>query len=226
MKRLWHLPTLIITMVLSVISLGSLDLFMGPDTGDGIVMILGGILIVHMFAFAVGFILPRRKIFSYIVLVCLALTPIGFLIADGIKQAHYLKYEAVYDRFREMLIDPIPESVTDLEFVDDDASEDFHLKFRFQIDPSDLDQIIEKRGFERITPDQFRDPTDAFRDPSYLPMDSPVTFYTIEDNVGGYPEPSWGDGYTLKVNAGRNSVIFRRESAQHYRYRYWESNNN
>ena len=85
--------------------------------------------------------------------------------------------------------------------------------------------IIEKRGFQRITPEQFRCPVDRFRESDYLPLDEPVTFYALEDHEAGYAEPGWGEGFTIKVNADRNRVIFRRESAGFYRYRYWESRN-
>ena len=97
--------------------------------------------------------------------------------------------------------------------------------FRFGIEPKDLDALIEKRGFQRIQVEELRCPVDRFRDPDYLPLGSSATFYAIEDNETGYPETGWGEGLTLKVNADRNRVIFRRESAAYYRYRYWESNN-
>ncbi|MDA7882198.1 hypothetical protein N9A94_07805 [Akkermansiaceae bacterium] len=198
---------------------------MGPDTGDAILMILGGIAVAHLIAFVAGFFLSCRKILSHIILIGIALAPIGFLCAMSMKEAHYLKHEAVYDRFKDSLFDPIPASVTDLEFVDLDESGDTHLMFRFSIDPQDLDALIEQRGFQRIEVEDFRCPIDRFRDPDYLSLGSPATFYAIEDNEMGYPEPGWGEGLTLKVNADRNQVIFRRESAAYYRYRYWESNN-
>ena len=225
MKRFWHIPILLVCVVVSVILLGSLDLFMGPDTGDAILMILGGIVIAHLIAFVAGFFLPRRKLLSHIILIGIALVPIGFLCAMSMKEAHYLKHEAVYDRFRDRLFDPIPASVADLEFVDLDEKGDTHLMFRFGIEPKDLDALIEKRGFQRIQVEELRCPVDRFRDPDYLPLGSSATFYAIEDNETGYPETGWGEGLTLKVNADRNRVIFRRESAAYYRYRYWESNN-
>ena len=187
-------------------------------------MILGGIVVAHLIAFGAGFFLPRRKIFSHIVLIGIALVPIGFLYAMSMKEAHYLKHEAVYDRFRDSLVDPIPVSVTELEFVDLDESGDTHLMFRFSIDPQDLDALIEQRGFQRIEVEELRCPVDRFRDSDYLSLGSPATFYAIEDNEMGYPEPGWGEGLTLKVNADRSRVIFRRESAAYYRYRYWELN--
>lgn len=225
MKRLWHLPTLLASFVGSLAALKGLNLFMGPDTGEAIGMILIGILGMHSLAFGIGIFLRSRKVSDHLVLVSIAMLPIGLLAAASIKEARHLKHEAVFDRFRDSLHDPIPASVRGLGFLGDEESKDTHLMFRFRIDPADLNWIIEQRGFKQITPDQFRNPTDPFRDMSYLPMDDPVTFYTIEDHGKGYPEPGWGEGYTLKVNATRDSVIFRRESAAFYRYRYWESNN-
>ena len=227
MQPIWHIPILLVCVVVSVILLGSLDLFMGPDTGDAILVILGGIAVAHLIAFVTGFFLPRRKLLSHIILIGIALVPIGFLCAMSMKATHYLKHEAVYDRCRDSLLDPIPDSVTDLEFVDLDESGDTHLMFRFNIDPQDLDALIEQRGFRRIEAKEFRSPLDRFRDPDYLSLGlgSTATFYAIEDNEMGYPEPGWGEGLTLKVNAERNRVIFRRESAIYYRNRSWESNN-
>lgn len=222
MKRLWYIPTLFSSLVVSLILLRRSDLFTGPDTGDGIIMILAAFLLFHLMAFAVGFALPPQKIFSNLALLCIALLPVGYLLTASAKRASYHEHVAVYDRFRDNLLDPIPSSVTALEFIDLDESKETHLMFRFQIDPDDLDQIIKSRGFKRITSDQFRCPIDRFRDPSYLPMKSSATFHTIEE--GGYSEPGWGEGYTLKVNATKDSVIFRHESAAYYRYRDWEPN--
>lgn len=225
MKRLWHVPTLLASFVASLIGLKSLNLFMGPDTGDAIGLILVGLLGMHFLAFLIGLFLPPRMVSNHLALVATAILPIGLLAAASIKESRYLKNEAVFDRFRDSLHNPIPESVRELKFIDYEESKDTHLSFRFRINPADLDRIIEHRGFQQITPDQFRNPTDHFRDMAYLPMDGPVTFYTIEENKGGYPEPGWGEGYTLKVNGTRDAVIFRRESAMFYRNRSWESRN-
>lgn len=84
MNRIWHLPTLIVSFVASLIALKSLDLFMGPDTGDAIIMILCGILFMHVFAFVIGLSLPSGKILIHVILVCIAQLPIGFLVAQSI----------------------------------------------------------------------------------------------------------------------------------------------
>jgi LPXTG-motif cell wall-anchored protein len=62
MKRLWHLPTLLASFMVSLIGLKSLNLFMGPDTGDAIAMILLGILGMHLLAFVIGLLLTSRKV--------------------------------------------------------------------------------------------------------------------------------------------------------------------
>ena len=222
MKRVWHVPHLLVTFLVSFIALGSIDLFMGPDTPDAIMMILGGVFIMHLLAFGIGLCLPRRKLLSHLAVISVPLIPIGYLWSEQIRESNYLKYEAVYDRFRENLADPIPSSVANLEFIDLDESRDTHLMFQFEIAPTDLHEIIESRGFKETDVSAFRCPVDRFRDPAYLPLREPVSFYTIEDNKMGYPEPGWGEGFTLKVGGDRRSVVFRRESAAFYRYKYWD----
>ena len=89
--------------------------------------------------------------------------------------------------------------------------------------PEDLDGIIRSKGFVQIDRTQFRRPDDLFTHPEYLPLAEPATFYILNDIKSGYPEIGIGEGYTLKVSADRTHVIFRREDAPYYRYRYWES---
>jgi len=95
--------------------------------------------------------------------------------------------------------------------------------FQFTIAPEDLDRIVRSRHFVEINRTQFRRPDDLFIHAEYLPVAEPATFYLLNDIAAGYPDKGIGEGYTLKVSADRSHVIFRRESAPYYLYRYWES---
>ena len=97
--------------------------------------------------------------------------------------------------------------------------------FRFAISPEDLAKIIRSKGFTQVNTTQFRQPNDLFTHPEYLPLAEPATYYILNDINAGYPDKGVGEGYTLKVSADRKHVIFRRESAAYYLYKYWESDN-
>jgi uncharacterized membrane protein HdeD (DUF308 family) len=61
MKRLWHLPWLVCSLVGSFIIIQALDLFAGPDgTGMLAVLLLGALAMSHGIACVLGLFLARR----------------------------------------------------------------------------------------------------------------------------------------------------------------------
>jgi hypothetical protein len=198
--------------------------FAGPDgTGMLIALFLGTSAISHVVAGALGFFLTRRTWWRPIPLLLVALVPMLLFSIWQVQDAWYLNHQAVYDRFRENVVDPIPASVADLQFISLGESHSADLMFRFTISPEDLSNIIRMKGFREIKTNEFRQPNDLFTHPEYLPLGEPATYYIINDIEAGYPEKGIGEGYTLKVSADRKVVVFRRESAAYYLYKYWES---
>ncbi len=188
-------------------------------------MILQALVVSHLVALGVGVFLLRQIWWRPIPVLLVAWIPVLLLSIWQLHDAWYLRDRAVYDRFRDYIVDPIPASVTDLRFIGLDEAHSLHLMLRFTISPEDLADIIRSKGFTQISASQFRQPDDLFTHPEYLPLAEPATYYIINDIKAGYPDKGVGVGYTLKVSADRKHVIFRREDAAYYLYRYWESDN-
>jgi hypothetical protein len=191
-------------------------------TGILVAMLLGGIAISHVVAAGFGCFLLTPTWRRVVLVTSVAMFPAILFSLQQIRDAWYRRYEAVYDRFRDNLVTPIPLSVSELHFVPLQEEHETHLMFRFTIAPEDLDRIIRSRHFVQIDRTQFRRPHDLFTHSEYLPLAEPATFYVLNDIAAGYPDKGIGEGYTLKVSADRRHVIFRRESAAYYLYRYWE----
>jgi hypothetical protein len=186
-------------------------------------MLLGGISISHVVAGGFGCFLLKPTWRRVVLVTSIAMFPASFFSLQQSRDAWYIRHEAVYDRFRDNLVTPIPASVSDLHFVPLEEEHETHLMFRFTIAPEDLNRIIRSRHFVEIDRTQFRRPDDLFTHADYLPLTEPATLYVLNDIAAGYPDKGIGEGYTLKVSADRRHVIFRRESAAYYLYRYWES---
>jgi hypothetical protein len=226
MKRFWHIPLLIGTFVAAVLIIQLLDPFYGMGTPMVAALLLGSLIATHGFLFIVGFFTKKASWKKVLIFSVVALSPALFLSVIEAKDAWYLHHKAVYDRFCDYLIQPIPESVTKLEFIPSEESGYDHLLFRFTISPYDLDKIISEKNFRKIETSDFRRPDDLFTHPEYLPMEEPISFYILNDVQSGYPDKGIGNGLTLKVSGDRRNVIFRYESAAYYLYKYWESENN
>lgn len=223
MKRLWHIPWLLFSFFASILVILLWDPFAGMGTGILVAMLLGGIAISHVVAAGFGCFLFKPTWRRVVLVTLIAMFPAILFSIQQIRNAWYLRYEAVYDRFRDNLVTPIPVSVSDLHFVPLQEEHETHLMFGFTIAPDDLDRIIRSRHFVEIDRTQFRRPNDLFTHVEYLPLAEPATFYVLNDVAAGYPDKGIGEGYTLKVSADRRYAIFRRESAAYYLYRYWES---
>jgi hypothetical protein len=196
--------------------------FAGMGTGDLVVLLLGSVVLAHILAAVTGALLLERSWKRIAIVLCIAMFPALLYSVDMARDAWYLRFAAVYDRFRDELANPIPGSVSNLEFVPLEEAHELHLMFRFTIAPEELDGIIHAKGFRRIEAAEFRRPDDLFTHPQYLPLPGPVTFYIINDIQAGYADKGIGEGYTLKVSGDRRQVVFRRESAAYYLYRYWD----
>jgi len=220
MKRFWHLPWLLCSLLASILVIVLWEPFAGMGTGILIATLLGTVAASHMLSGIVGFFLQHRTWRRLFIILSLAMLPAILFSLSQVRDALYLRYRAAYDRFRDNLASPIPTSVANLEFIPLAEAHETHLMFRFTISPQDLDGLIHSRGFVEITTSGFRRPDDLFTHPEYLPLAEPVTFYTLNDIAAGYPDKGIGEGYTLKVSADRRHVVFRRESAPYYLYKY------
>ena len=213
---LWHIPFLAGTFLLSLVAAPAVLWFAGMGTGILLFTYFLSLVIAHIAALGIGFFI-RLKTAKMIALLCgIACLP---LISFGLIKLHdawYVHFQAVYDRFRDDLVNPVPSSIAHLEFVQMQEEFENHLMFRFEIAPGDLDKIIHDKVFRKIGTDEFRRKDDLFTHQRYLPLPEPTSFYVRED--------SYGNGYTLKVSSDRRKVIFRKEDYNYYKYASWKSN--
>ncbi|MDA0835430.1 MAG: hypothetical protein O2955_10895 [Planctomycetota bacterium] len=113
--------------------------------------------------------------------------------------------EIVRDRFRDFLLDPIPESVTELRFVNrDDERPGVGLMLRFKIHPDDFEKIAVAKNLHRRQPGEFLRDDDPFNDPD---------FFKIGDNDELYESFRTESGsYSLRVNAEHTEVVFQSDN--------------
>jgi hypothetical protein len=189
--------------------------FAGPSTGDLLLFMLGGILASHLLAGFVSLFLRTFRWTSALLIGLICLLPAACYAGLALKSHIYLQHYAAWDRFRDQLANPVPKSVTNLRFntVEEEINGD--LSFRFNIAPTDLQEIIRQKGFKLVQPDAMKCPKDYFKYPYYLPVRGPYVLYQGVDHDGNVS--------TLKVNEAQDQVIFREESSAYYEGRYWET---
>src|SRR5262245_13788573 len=133
MRRLWHLPWLCASLIASVLVIKLWD----PSAGMGapmlVAMLLGAIAVSHLAAGVLGLFLLIRSWRRLAIVALLALLPVMLFSFGQAREAWYIRYQAVYDRFRDNLGSPIPSSVSNLAFIPLKESCETHLMFRFTI---------------------------------------------------------------------------------------------
>lgn len=136
MRRLWHLPWLLCSLIGSLLILRFWTPLVLIVTGLA-VFLLGAVVASHVAATIVGAFLLNRYWRRLGIVLLLAMHPALLLLVTQLPEAYYLRYQAVYNRFRDNLIAPIPKSVSDLEFISLSEGLECHLMFRFTISPEE-----------------------------------------------------------------------------------------
>src|SRR5262249_36757160 len=150
----------------------------------------------HVLAALVALVVPRLDKKSCTIVFAIGfLAPVSFGV-PALKKAAYLRCSAVYDRFRENLASPIPRSVSSLRFVPLEESIRPDLMFRFDVDPPDLDALLEVLKLDRIEPESLPNPRDFFRHAYYLPVEGNYQLFQGKDKSG--------DILTIKTNEGHS----------------------
>jgi hypothetical protein len=185
-------------------------------TGALIAFQLGAVAVSHLAAGIVGLFLLNRTWRRLVAVLPLAMLPVLLFSTTKLRDAYYLRYQAVYDRFRDELVNPIPRSVRNLEFNPIAEAINADLSFRFDIDPKDLHDIISSKELKPVNPDDLICPRDYFKYPYYLPVPGRFVLYQGRDKAG--------DVLTLKVTEAHDRAFLRKESEAYYRYHYWDSN--
>ena len=216
MRRLWHLPDLFCSFVGSILLIWLWAPFAGMGTGLLIVTLLSALAISHVLACLAGLFLLKASWRRHALVLAIGLGPALLFSLMQARQAYYLKYQAVYDRFRDDLANPIPKSVRNLRFNPLSETINPDLNFRFDISPKDLRDIITSKHLEPVEPDKLLCPQDYFKYPYYLPVPGEFVLYQGRD--------SNGDVLTLKVTKAHDHAVFRRESDAYYANHYWDLN--
>ncbi|MEM7626391.1 MAG: hypothetical protein AAF333_12415 [Planctomycetota bacterium] len=203
------------TAIISVVLFRQLNFFAGMGTGYLVLGFLSLLAVFHMAALIAGFFTkgPSRKM--GLLLACIAMLPIGYYSAAKLSDQIHFHYYAPSERFSENLASPIPESVENIRFIPFEDSIEPHLMLIFTIDPAALKAIIKANSFVEIDEVGFRRVDDLFTNSEYLPLGENELFYQRTDELG--------EGHTLKVSSDFTRAIYRRESANYYRDRSWES---
>jgi len=173
-----------------------------PNPGEATDAIIRVVLFIHCVAFVVGVFIPRISAASCVIVFAFAFSLTGVSAINKVRLERYIRYSAVYDRFRENVACPIPESVSNLSFqmhVDVPGN----LSLKFDIAKSDLDAIIRNLKLRLLAPDDLSNRDDLFRNSSYLPLEGQYElFQGIDEHE---------DILTLKSNEQHTQAVFRRE---------------
>jgi hypothetical protein len=212
--RFGHLGVVAGCFFISFFITGASCPFAGPSTPDALFFMLGIVLVVHLIVAVVSLVISRFTLISALLVSLICLAPSLFFAVIAIREDIYDRHYLVYDRVRDQLVDPVPESVKNASFVTLDEMIFTHLCFRFDIAPEDLRRIIKAKGLKLTKPEDLKCPADFFLYPYYIPVEGPYVLYqaTIEyDQV-----------ITLKVNQAHTHAIFRRQGSRFYEERPWE----
>jgi hypothetical protein len=183
--------------------------------GAAIIAAVFGVLLGHAVALVVGLLIPKTSLTSCAVVFCIAFFFTGCFGVEAIQKWTYLRYQAPYDRFRDHLASPVPDSVSNLRFVPMEEQISPELMFRFDIAPKDLDSILKRLKMKRVDPNKMLNPKDFFQYPYYLPLDGTCHVFQGKDQNE--------DVLTIKTNESHIHAIFRHESEGTYRDREWEN---
>jgi hypothetical protein len=210
-----HLAVVGLSFLLSFVVVPSFVPF-DPEGAAGVAAALA-VLVGHAVALAVGLLIPKRSIASCALVFCIAFFFTAYFGVGAYNRWRYHKYHAPYDRFRDYLASPVPQSVSNLRFVPFEDSITPDLMFQFDIDPADMDAILKNLKLEQVDPHKMLNPKDFFQYPYYLPIEGGYHFFQGKDKSGNV--------LTIKTNELHSHAIFRQEWSRMYDEREWDSPN-
>jgi internalin A len=125
---------------------------------------------------------------------------IGACVVGMLFQAMAIKpldmQKLVRDRFCDHLLDAVPASVRELQFVHRLGG----LMLYFKISPQDLDRILAAKNYHRRTPDELHYPDNPFRDPDFFRLGEHDELYESFRTDSGT--------YVLKINGEHTEAVF------------------
>lgn len=104
----------------------------------------------HCGAFIVGIVLPLRVRTTCIIVFALGFLPEGVASVYAIRRVDYSRTSAVHDRFRQHVISPIPKSVRNLSFKEDEGLKS-EIVLQFNIAEADLEAIFHALGMKEVS---------------------------------------------------------------------------
>ncbi len=208
-----HLAIVGLSLFLSLLVIQRVGLMPG-EAIDGMVC---GFLIFHGLAALVGTVIRKVSLLSCILVFSIAFFPGGAVSVQLIHEAIYLKFHAPYDRFRDHLASPVPDSVSNLHFVPLDEQIHPDLMLEFDIAPKDMDAILESLNLKQVDPAKMLNPKDFFQHLFYMPVEGVYHVFQGTDE--------FGEVLTIKTNELHSHAVFRMESSDFYHDRGWENGN-
>jgi hypothetical protein len=210
-----HLAVLAVSFVLSL-AVFSGSRLMNPG-GKALDAAFIAILFTHAVALAICLFVPRITKLSSVVIFLIAFSFSGCLLVDRIRDWHYLRFQAPYDRFRDWIVPTIPKSVVNLRFVGMDEGVRLDPMLQFDIDPADLELLLQDLKLKRVSLDELLDPKDLFKRSYYMTMAGNCEMY---QGRGKYENV-----LTIKTNKAHSHAIFRSQSPRYYEEHQWEGGN-
>lgn len=194
-----HLGVIGFSFILSFVIFTHADLF--SPGGEAIDAAAFGILLTHIFALVVSLFIPRLSFVSCVIVFSISFSLPAVMGIENYQRWHYRRYQAVYDRFRDNLVSPIPASVTNLRFVKLEEQIRPDLAFRFDIDVDDLDELFKRLQLVKVAPKDMLDPKDPFQRPYYMPLEGEWEVFQGKDR--------YDEVLTIKTNKAHTHAIFR-----------------
>lgn len=153
----------------------------------------------------IALILPELRGLGKLVVFLIILFPSLWIGGIAIFESSRQDVNGPSDRFRELLQNPIPSTVHNIQFIPLAAKIETDLFLRFTISSSDFDRIIQSHQYSPTEPYKLFRKNDRFNDANYLRI-------AFDDELYQARGP-YGEVHTIRVNREHTSVVFRYETS-------------
>jgi len=159
-------------------------------------------LLFYAVAAVIAALIRRVSILSCIIVFAVTFLPTGGCLGvqEIWKEINY-RYYLPFDRFRDNLASPVPKSVSNLCFVSLEDGVSTDLMFQFDIDPADLEAIMNRLEMKQVDPKNMLNPKDFFQYPYYMPVDGGYHVFQGKDK--------FDEVLTIKTNESHSHAIFQ-----------------
>ncbi|WP_435018042.1 hypothetical protein TA3x_005681 [Tundrisphaera sp. TA3] len=213
-----HLCVVSVSLLLSLL-IAPATVSFSPE-GSGALVTLIAVVFGHTIATIAGLCFSKSTKVSCTIVFGIAFFFTGCFAVESsmnaVRRGLYMRYQAPYDRFRDLIASPIPESVANLRIPELDESITDDVEIEFDIDPRYMNHILADSKWVKKDSTELLNPKDFFQYDYYMPLNGDYHIYQQSNS-------SPGDSIlTMKLSAKHDHAIFRREDFSFYRDRLWE----